>query len=138
MSDRTVYITRFDLERLEDLLAVAGEFRYRDRADLKELEEELEKCKVVESADIPPDVVTMNSRVRLQDLVTGEEMVFTLVFPKDANISAGKLSVASPIGTAILGYAAGDNVEWRVPAGMRRIRIEEVLYQPEAAGDFHL
>jgi regulator of nucleoside diphosphate kinase len=138
MSDRTVYITKFDLERLEDLLAVAGEFRYRDRADLKELEEELDNCKVVESSDIPPDVVTMNSRVRLRDLATEEEMVFTLVFPKDSDISAGKLSVVSPIGTAILGYAVGDTVEWRVPAGVRRIRIEELLYQPEAAGDFHL
>jgi len=138
MRDRTVYITKFDLERLEDLLAVAGEFRYRDRADLQELEEELDNCKVVESTEVPPDVVTMNSRVRLRDLATQEEMVFTLVFPKDADIAAGKLSVVSPIGTAILGYSTGDTVEWRVPAGMRRIRIEELLYQPEAAGDFHL
>jgi len=138
MSDRTVYVTKFDLERLEDLLAVAAEFRYKDRADLRELEEELGNCKVVESTEVPPDVVTMNSRVRFRDVVTGEEMVFTLVFPKDADFSAGKLSVASPIGTAILGYSAGDTVEWRVPAGIRRIRVEELLYQPEAAGDFHL
>jgi len=138
MEDRTIYITKFDLERLEDLLAVAGEFSYRDRGDLKELEAELQEGKLVDSKEVPPNVVTMNSRVRLIDLDNNESMVFTLVFPKDADIDAGKLSVLSPIGTAILGYSVRDVIEWHVPAGIRRIKIEKVLYQPEAVGDFHL
>ena len=138
MKDRTIYITEFDLERLEELLSVAGEFHYRDRSDLKKLEEELHTCKVVGSREIPPNVVTMNSRVQLRDLDTNEEIVFTLVFPKDADIAAGRLSVVSPVGTAILGYASEDTIEWPVPGGIRRIKIERVLYQPEAAGDYHL
>ena len=138
MEDRTIYITKFDLERLEELLAVAGEFSYRDRGDLEELEAELQKGKLVDSKEVPPNVVTMNSRVRLVDVDKDQPMVFTLVFPKDADIDAGKLSILSPIGTAIFGYSVGDVIEWRVPAGIRRIKIEEVLYQPEAAGDYHL
>lgn len=138
MKDRIIYITKFDLERLEELLAVAGEFSYRDRGDLQELEEELHKAKVIDSKEVPPKVVTMNSRVKLHDIDKSQSTVYTLVFPKDADIGAGRLSVLSPIGTAILGYSVDDVIEWRVPKGMRRIKIEEVLYQPEAAGDYHL
>ena len=138
MQDRTIYITRFDLERLEDLLAAAGEFSYRDRGDLEELEAELQGGKIVDSKTVPPNVVTMNSRVRLVDVGENKSMIFTLTFPRDADIDTGKLSVLSPIGTAILGHSEGDLIEWRVPAGFRQIKIEKVLYQPEAAGDYHL
>jgi len=138
MAARVIYITESDFERLEQLLTVAGEPRYPDRADLTQLEEELDRAHIVDSKEIPPSVVTMNSQVKVQDLDTNEQMLFTLVFPKDANIDAGKLSVLSPIGTAILGYSAGDTIEWPVPGGTRRIKIEQILYQPEAAGDYHL
>ena len=138
MQKRTISITHFDLERLEELLDVADEFSYRDRSDLENLAEELRRGKLVDSRDVPPNVVTMNSRVRMHDLDSGEEMEYTLVFPKNADVEAGKISVISPLGTAILGYAVGDTVEYEVPAGKRRIRIAAVPYQPEAAGDFHL
>ena len=138
MNDRIIYITEFDLHRLEELLEVAGAFTYRGRSDLKELEEEVSRAQVVDSRKVPPTVITMNSRVKLRDLDTGEEMVFTLVFPREADIDGGRLSVISPVGTAILGYTEGDTIEWKVPSGRRRIKIEKVLYQPEAAGDYHL
>lgn len=138
MNTKTIYITEFDIERLEELMDGAKKTYLRDIADLSNLEEELEKFKIVDSREIPPDVVTLNSRVRLRDLDADREMVVTLVFPRSANLAEGRLSVASPIGTAVLGYAAGDVIEWQVRAGTKRIRIEEVLYQPEAAGDFHL
>jgi regulator of nucleoside diphosphate kinase len=80
----------------------------------------------------------MNSRVRFVDLYTGEERVCTVVFPSDANIEQDKISVLAPIGTALLGYRAGDTIEWRVPSGNKQVRIEEILYQPEAAGHFDL
>jgi regulator of nucleoside diphosphate kinase len=111
---------------------------YHDRSDLKELERGIRKCKVVDSKKAPPTVVTMNSKVKLRDLETNGEMIFTLVFPKNANIDKGRISVMSPIGTAILGYSVGDSLEWPVPAGKRKIKIEEMFYQPEAAGDYHL
>jgi len=138
MTERKIYITEFDKKRLEELIAVAEEFGGHDRKDLEALAGELAQAEVVSSKDVPPDVVTMNSKVVLRDIDTSEEMTYALVFPSDANIDAGAISILAPVGTAILGYAKGDVIEWRVPSGMRRIGIKEILYQPEAAGDFHL
>ncbi len=138
MNKRKIYITRFDKKRLQEVLAEVGESNHRDRSDLKTLQSELDQAKVVEPDKIPPTVVTMNSKLRFRDLDTGVETEVTLVFPADANFDAGRLSVMSPIGTAMLGYAETDIIEWAVPAGKRRLQIEKILYQPEAAGDFHL
>lgn len=136
--ERNIFITEFDKKRLEELIDVAEEFGGHDRKDLEALAEELAKSEVVSSEDIPPDVVTMNSKVLLRDMETSEEMTCILVFPKDADVDAGAISILAPIGTAILGYARGDVIDWPVPSGIRRILIEEILYQPEAAGDLHL
>jgi regulator of nucleoside diphosphate kinase len=138
MATRNLYITEFDKSRLEELIAVAEEFGGHDRKDLESLAEELDKAEIVSPENVPADVVTMNSKVVLRDLDTSKEMIYRLVFPSDANIDAGAISVLAPVGTAILGYAKGDVVEWPVPSGVCRIRIEDVLYQPEAAGDYHL
>lgn len=138
MKPRKICITEADKNRLQELIAVAGEFGGRVRQDLTGLASELERAEIVDPKKVRPDVVTMNSRVVLQDTTTGEEMSYTLVFPKDANMGAGAISVLAPIGTAILGYSKGDIIEWQVPAGMRRILIKEIVYQPEAAGHYHL
>lgn len=138
MKYRTIYITSFDLMRLEDVLAVANEVNYRDRKDLEALDNELANAKILNPKDVPPDVVTMNSKVQLVHLDTGETNEYTLVFPREADIDQGKLSIISPIGTAIIGYSEGDEIEWQVPAGVRRIKIKKILYQPEAAGDFNI
>lgn len=138
MKDRRIYITEADRARLEELIVVAEEFGGHDRKDLDALARELARAEIVSSKDVHHDVVTMNSKVILQDLDTQEEMTIVLVFPKDANVDVGAISVLAPVGTAILGYSRGDVVEWPVPAGMRRIRIKEILYQPEASGHFHL
>lgn len=138
MKRRQIFITEFDKQRLNELIEVAEDFGKQSRKDLKDLIGELSRAKVVPSKAVPPDVVTMNSKVVLRDADTSEEMTYTLVFPHEADVDAGAISVLAPVGTAILGYRQGDVVEWRVPAGMRRIRIEKILYQPEAAGDYHL
>jgi regulator of nucleoside diphosphate kinase len=72
------------------------------------------------------------------DLEAGEEMILTLVFPKDADISQDKISVLAPIGTAVLGYHVGDTIEWEVPDGIRKLEVRKILYQPEASGDYDL
>jgi regulator of nucleoside diphosphate kinase len=136
--ERKIYITEFDKIRLEALIDEAEEFGGHGRKDLEALTEELAHAEVVSSEEIPPDVVTMNSKVVLRDVDTSEEMTFTLVFPEDADVDTGSISILAPVGTAILGYRKGDVIEWPVPSGMRRITIEEILYQPEAAGDLHL
>jgi regulator of nucleoside diphosphate kinase len=138
VGERTIYVTEFDLKRLCGLLGCAQSWGNKDRDCLVKLEEELEWAQVVSPEEIPVDVVTMNSRARIRDLKSNEEMVFTLVFPAEADYERGRLSVLAPIGMALLGYRAGETVEWKVPAGVRRLKIEQVLYQPEAAGDYHL
>ncbi len=138
MASRNICITENDKMRLEELIAVVSEFSGHGRKDLEALAQELARAEIVDPREVRPDVVTMNSRVILQDVDTDEEMNYVLVFPKDADVSKGAISVLAPVGTAILGYSKGDVIEWRVPAGMRRIRIKEILYQPESAGDFHL
>ena len=87
---------------------------------------------------IPPDVITMNSTVSLVDLTATEDVEFTLVFPKESDADAGKISVMAPLGTAMLGYRVGDIFEWDVPMGRKRWRVARVIYQPEAAGHFYL
>lgn len=140
MERRDIYITEFDLNRLTELLGVWQTFKGSKSTSihLEGLSEELDRAHIVAPKDIPPDVVTMNSRVRLSDASKEEDLIYTLVFPRDADAEAGKISILAPIGTAILGYKVGDSIEWPVPLGIRKVKIEEVLYQPEAAGDFHL
>jgi regulator of nucleoside diphosphate kinase len=125
-----IHITEIDKARLTSLLAVEL------TPDIFELEHEIERAIVVDSRQVARDVVTMNSRalVRLDD----EDVELALVYPEDADDSAGKLSICSGIGMAILGYKEGDAFDWRLNDRTRHIRIEKVLYQPEAAGDFHL
>jgi regulator of nucleoside diphosphate kinase len=72
----------------------------------------------------------------LRDLDTGEQFECTLVYPSDVNTDKNRISVLAPIGTAIIGYRAGDTIEWPIPAGTVRLKVEEVLYQPEWEGDF--
>ena len=136
MAKRNIHITDFDKKRLEELIAVADEFGGRDRQDLSSLAAELARAKVVPSRKVPPDVVTMNSEGVLREVDTAEEMTSVVGFPRDADVDAGAISVLAPVGTAILGYSKGDMVEWPVPSGVRRLRIENILYQPEASGDF--
>ena len=136
MSQRQIYITSEDRRRLAFIDRMAAD--ERDRGDLLDLIDELNRAHVVAPEEIPGDVVTMNSRVRLADLDQGATHEYTLVYPQDADYPAGKLSIVAPIGAALIGYRVGDVVEWEVPAGRRRLRIEEILFQPEAAGRFDL
>ena len=136
--ERAIFITEFDLTRLEELLDKVSTEDSRDSKHLKELEDELLRAEVVEPRDIPPDVITMNSQVCLKDLDSGEELLYTLVFPNDARLEENRISILAPVGTALLGYRVGDTIKWKVPGGMRKLKVKKILYQPEAAGDFHL
>ena len=137
MKQRVIYSTSFDHDRLKEVLKNHSKVT-KDEPHLRELQQELDRAKVVDPKAIPTDVVTMNSKVLLKDLDSDEEETYTLVFPADADLDEGKISVLAPIGTAILGYRVGATITWKVPAGVRKLKIEKLLYQPEAAGDYHL
>lgn len=89
--------------------------------------------RIFPSDQIPPNVIALNSRAELLDLETGEVMQFTLVLPKDASIEDGKISVLAPLGTAMLGYRVGDEFDWAVPYGRRRLKVMHIHFQPEAS-----
>lgn len=133
MDDRQIVITQHDSDRLRELIDALDDLS--GRRDLEALLGELDRATIVAPEDIPPDVVTMNSTVVLHEVERDQEKTVSLVFPADADIDAGAVSVLAPVGTAILGFKKGDVIEWPVPAGLRRFRIEKILYQPEAAGD---
>lgn len=139
-SQRTasIYITEPDYQRLSGLIEITRERNGVDREYLNRLEAELDRAEIVDPKHVSADVITMRSKVRLKDLVSGEANTYSLVFPTEADFSEGKISILAPIGTAILGYKLGDTIEWPVPSGLRRLKVDEILYQPEAAGDYEL
>ena len=122
MRNRPIVITQTDAARLRELLAT----RARAARDQDHLEE-LERARIAESNEVPVDVITIHTRVQVLDLVSGERLELTLVLPRESDAGAGRISVLAPLGTALLGYRAGDEVEWQMPGGLRRLRIERVL-----------
>ena len=138
VKQRAIHITKSDYERLSALIEKTREGNLLDRDNLKQLEAELDRAKIVDAKDISRTVITMRSTVRLKDLVSGEANTYSLVFPSEADFSQGKISVLAPIGTAILGYKSGDTIEWPVPSGVRKLKIDKIFYQPEAAGDYEI
>lgn len=135
MTQPSIFVTTKDVEKLRDLIRDSYYTEYRGSDYLKKLGEEIEKASVVPPDQIPSDVITLNSTARLVDQDSKEEMVYSLVFPEDADASQGKISILAPIGTAMLGYKAGDTFEWDTPGGKRVILVKEILYQPEEAGE---
>lgn len=127
-----IYITKNDHKKLTDLII---EKRVKTD-DIKELSKELERAVIVESKEIPNDVITMNSLVLFSNIDSGGELKYKLVFPEDADILQNKISVLSPIGCALLGYKIGDVITIKTPKGDKRYRIEKILYQPEAEGNY--
>ena len=138
VNDRTIYITDYDLYRLRLLLDASIRLEGRDTKYLRDLKDELDRAQVVRSSQIPPSVITMNSKFVLRDLEADESAEYTLVFPGRANIERGRISVITPIGTALLGKREFETVDLDSPAGKKRFQILELLYQPEAAEQFHL
>jgi len=130
-------MTDFDLRRL-DALFERLRLHLKPPPTLTLLERELERAVVVKPEKVPPTVVTMNSEVEVMDLDTGERRSLTVVFPALAGIEAGRVSVLAPLGTALLGSSQGSQVTWQTPRGSRQLRVERVVYQPEAAGRFDL
>lgn len=131
-----IYISENDFRRLHDMMTQGEKNGNKDQPYLQSLEQELARATIVPSDKIPRDVITMHSRVRLQDLDTQENMTYVLTFPDEADAAANKISVLAPIGTALIGCKVGDTITWKVPAGIRRLKVRGIIYQPEAAGKF--
>lgn len=132
-----IIVTSSDFERLQRLIETHTADRDQDAVEL--LDVELSRARVVPPSEVPPSVVTMNSRLRYVNQATGASRTVTLVYPAEANFEAGRLSILTPVGCALLGLAVGQTIDWTMPnRQMRKFVVEELLYQPEAAGDLHL
>ncbi len=130
-----IIISSLDADRLERLLDSMPKGAFPGKADL---ESELVRAEIVDPEDIPSTVVTMNSTVRFRVESSPDEFTLTLVYPKDMDSSSGKISVLAPVGSALLGLSQGDEIEWPKPGGgVLRVRIEEIVYQPERSGEYH-
>ena len=135
--ERRPLISSIDFDRLSQLVE-AAQYRRTHSALLTGLKSELENRDVIAPICVPRGVVTMNSRVRLSDTTSGQSETYTLVYPEEADITREKLSVLAPLGAALLGSRAGQTIRVNTPGGVRRLKVERILYQPEAAGDYHL
>lgn len=128
--ERMILLSGNAKQRLLNLLQSVRRFMRPEPAHLRDLQEALDEAMVVAPAEMPPDVVTVNSTVKLTDLESQSQKVYMLVFPCDANLSDSKISVLAPLGAALLGYRPGDVVHSTMPGGARRLRIEEVTPGP--------
>jgi len=126
MRDHSIVVTDKDARVLRGLLA-SHSVSSHDQDHVRELELELERALVLEESQVPPDVITMRTQVQVLDLTSGERREFSLVSPSAADVTARRISVLAPLGTALLGYREGDEVEWMMPGGPRRLRVERVL-----------
>ncbi|HEX5553559.1 MAG TPA: nucleoside diphosphate kinase regulator [Chitinophagaceae bacterium] len=133
-----IILNKLDYSRIKSAISEAKRFNSISVADAASLMKELDSAKIVEPKKIPGNVVTMNSIVKISFLNTGKQIQFQIVYPGKADLKEKKISIFSPIATALLGYKVSDEIEWIVPAGPTTIRIDEIVYQPEASGDFEL
>lgn len=131
-------INRLDYARIKKCINDAKQFKSISSIEAEKLIKELDKAKIVEPEAIPSNVVTMNSIVKLSFLNNNKQVQFQIVYPDQSNLKENKISIFSPIATALIGYKVTDEIEWIVPAGLTNIRIDEIIYQPEAAGDYSL
>lgn len=133
---KTIFVTEMDYQRLQSLVQM-----HRSASGVQAvafLSSQLKQATVLPSSEIPDNVVTMNSLVRLKELKSEVELELSIVYPKDAELPKKKISVLAPVGAAVLGSKVGEVVEWTGPGGVVSYKVEEVLYQPEAAGNIYL
>jgi regulator of nucleoside diphosphate kinase len=128
-----IIVTASDFAELSSVITSAGKVSLRAKWELRLLENELRRARIVTPEEVPSDVITINTRAELLNLETGERMQFRLVLPADANINDGKISVLAPLGTAMLGYRVGDEFVWHVPHGLSRLKVIKLHFQPEAS-----
>ena len=124
MTRPPIHVTHDDFHRLTMLIEQQPPAR---REQLTDLEDELNRAVLVDADHVPTDVVTMNSRIEFVEIGTGRRREVTLVYPQAADIEVGRLSILTPVGSALLGLAVGQSIDWRMPDGVvRELRIERV------------
>jgi regulator of nucleoside diphosphate kinase len=138
MDREKTIMTDVDHRRLRRVLNQAARRGNLDAQQRAALRRPLRGARVVGPNDVPANVVTMNSLVVLRNLDSGDRLTCRLAYPHEARLSPHSVSVSRPLGVAMLGKHVGQVIRWPRGHTDRRLRIQQVLYQPEAAGDLHL
>ena len=133
-----IIINRLDYARIKKCINDAKQFKSITSIEADNLLKELDSAKIMEPESIPSNVVTMNSIAKITFLSNDKQVQFQIVYPDKANLKENKISIFSPIATSLIGYKVNDEIEWIVPWGLTKIRIDEIIYQPEATGDYEL
>lgn len=131
---KEIIISSLDAARIQHCIEKARSGGLKAPINLIPLSNELNRAKKVKPEKIPGDVVTMNSIVSLHNEKTGKIMQVQIVYPDDADITKGKISVFAPVGTALLGYRKGNKIQWNTPSGVTELTILDIIYQPESNG----
>lgn len=133
MNADVIMITEKDLLRIKNILS------FQKSEDFENLELELDRAKIISDNEVPPDLVTMNSKIKFLNIQDNKEMIISIVYPSDANFTEGKISVLATLGSALIGLRVGQEINWMFPDGKTKtLRILEVIYQPEANEHWHL
>ncbi|ATH07318.1 hypothetical protein BIY24_05015 [Halobacteriovorax marinus] len=133
METDRIFITEKDYLRLTNLMGSNGSHNFED------LEVELDRASIISDNEVPNDLVTMNSKIKFLDLKTNKDSIITIVYPQDANTNEAKISIFAPLGSALIGLKKNQKISWKFPNGKTKsLKVLEVLYQPEAAEDWHL
>jgi len=133
-----IIINRLDYARIKKCIYDAKQFKSISSIEAEKLVNELDSAKIVEPESIPSNVVTMNSIVKITFLNNNKQLQFQIVYPEQANLKENKISIFSPVATSLIGYKVNDEIEWIVPGGLTKIKIDEIIYQPEASGNYDL
>lgn len=130
-----IIVNRLDYIRIKKQIGEAKQNKTIDASEAEKLINELNSATIMDPDKIPGDVVTMNSVVKITFVDAGKQQELKIVYPNEANLKEKRVSIFSPVATALIGFRVGDLIEWMVPGGLTKIRIDEIIYQPEAAGD---
>ena len=133
-----ITLSTLDYQRIYKSINEAEESKTISENEAKSLAAELEQVKIVKPEEMPHNVVTMNTKVKITFANTAKQIELMIVYPQDADIKNNLISIFSPIAAALIGYKEGDTIDWIVPSGPTRITVDKIVYQPESAGDFDL
>ena len=135
---KKIILNKLDYLRIQKHIREARIKKTIEATEAEKLVNELESAMLVEPQQIPADVVTMNSVVKISFVGEERQQEFRIVYPNEADFKSKKVSIFSPVATALIGFRIGDLIEWMVPGGMKKIKIDGISYQPESAGDYNL
>ena len=135
---KDIFISTLDMARLRAEIDKARSGGIKAPINLTPLSNELDRAKVLKPEKMPADVVTMHSIVKLEYVSNQKSMEVQIVYPHEADSTKRKFSIFAPMATALLGYKIGEIIELKIPSGTAEVRITEIVYQPEAAGDMEV